>query len=187
MFWGDERFLPAGDAERNDAQAREALLDALPLDPARVHPMAPSDAPEEVGGGDPDLAADVYAKTLSSAAARPRRRRDPGLRRAARSAAGRRVTCCRSSRTRPRCTRRRPAVVAVRDCPKPPPTRVSLTLAATRHAREVWLVATGEGKAEVLARAHAGAAETDVPIAGLRGTERTLWLLDEAAAGDLAS
>ena len=39
VFWGDERFLPAGDAERNDAQAREALLDALPLDPARVHPM----------------------------------------------------------------------------------------------------------------------------------------------------
>ena len=48
-------------------------------------------------------------------------------------------------------------------------------------------MATGEGKAEVLARARAGAAETDVPIAGLRGTERTLWLLDEAAAGDLSS
>ena len=39
VWWGDERFLPAGDPDRNETQAREALLDALPLDPARVHPM----------------------------------------------------------------------------------------------------------------------------------------------------
>ena len=39
MWWGDERFLPGGDAERNETQARAALLDAVPLDPARVHPM----------------------------------------------------------------------------------------------------------------------------------------------------
>jgi 6-phosphogluconolactonase len=40
LWWGDERFLPAGDPERNETQARAALLDTLPLDPARVHPMA---------------------------------------------------------------------------------------------------------------------------------------------------
>src|SRR5262245_15418173 len=39
VWWGDERFLPAGHPERNETQARAALLDALPLDPARVHPM----------------------------------------------------------------------------------------------------------------------------------------------------
>ena len=43
VWWGDERFLPAGDPERNETQARAALLDALPLDPARVHPMPASD------------------------------------------------------------------------------------------------------------------------------------------------
>ena len=37
LWWGDERFLPAGDPDRNETQAREALLDTLPLDPARVH------------------------------------------------------------------------------------------------------------------------------------------------------
>ena len=31
VWWGDERFLPPGDPERNETQAREALLDALPL------------------------------------------------------------------------------------------------------------------------------------------------------------
>lgn len=185
VFWGDERFVPAGDAERNDAQAREALLDALPLDPARVHPMPSSDAPEEAGGGDPDLAADVYAKTLSAAASRlgaggPIPAFDVLL--AGCGPEGHVLSVFPDS---PAVHAGAAGVVAVRDCPKPPPTRVSLTLPAARRAREVWLVASGEGKAEVIARAQRGAAETEVPLAGLRGTERTLWLLDEAAAGQL--
>ena len=46
FWWGDERFLPSGDPERNETQARAALLDALPVDPARVHPMPASDGPD---------------------------------------------------------------------------------------------------------------------------------------------
>ena len=53
IWWGDERFLPAGDPERNETQARAALLDLLPLDPARVHPMPASDGPD---GDDPEAA-----------------------------------------------------------------------------------------------------------------------------------
>jgi len=186
VFWGDERFVPAGDAERNDAQAREALLDALPLDPARVHPMAPSDAPEEAGGGDPDLAADVYAKTLSSAASRLGGGGAIPTFDVLLAGCGPEGHVLSVFPDSPAVHATTAGVVAVRDCPKPPPTRVSLTLAAARHAREVWLVATGEGKAEAIGRAYAGAAETDVPLAGLRGTERTLWILDEAAAGGLS-
>jgi 6-phosphogluconolactonase len=51
VWWGDERFLPVGDPERNETQAREALLDAVPLDDSRVHPMPPSDGPD---GNDPE-------------------------------------------------------------------------------------------------------------------------------------
>ncbi len=58
VWWGDERFLPAGDPDRNETQAREALLDTLPLTPARVHPMPPSDGPD---GNDPEAAAARYA------------------------------------------------------------------------------------------------------------------------------
>ena len=54
LWWGDERFLPAGDPDRNETQAREALLDALPLDPARVHAMPASDGPD---GDDAEAAA----------------------------------------------------------------------------------------------------------------------------------
>ncbi|NUQ88755.1 MAG: 6-phosphogluconolactonase, partial [Glycomyces artemisiae] len=50
FWWGDERFLPSGDPERNETQARAAFLDKLLIDPERVHPMAASDVvdtPEE--------------------------------------------------------------------------------------------------------------------------------------------
>src|SRR5438270_12942555 len=33
VWWGDERFLPAGHPERNETQARAALLDSVGLDP----------------------------------------------------------------------------------------------------------------------------------------------------------
>jgi 6-phosphogluconolactonase len=76
-------------------------------------------------------------------------------------------------------------VVGVHGSPKPPPTRVSLTLPAIRRATEVWLLTTGESKAAAVAMAISGAGEVAVPAAGARGSRRTLWLLDRAAASKL--
>jgi 6-phosphogluconolactonase len=73
-------------------------------------------------------------------------------------------------------------VVAVRGAPKPPPTRLSLTLPSIRAAQEVWLVAAGADKAAAIALAIGGAGDVEVPAAGVHGRSRTLWLLDAAAA-----
>ena len=63
IFWGDERFVPAADPERNEKQAREALLDHVPVDPARVHAMAPSDSEF---GDEVDAAAAAYAEIIDA-------------------------------------------------------------------------------------------------------------------------
>jgi 6-phosphogluconolactonase len=76
-------------------------------------------------------------------------------------------------------------VVAVRDCPKPPPTRVSLGFPTINAAEEVWLLVSGAAKAPAVARALSGAAPSELPAAGVHGTRATRWLLDKAAAGDL--
>src|SRR5205807_4983465 len=68
-------------------------------------------------------------------------------------------------------------VVGVRGAPKPPPNRVTLTLPAIRAAREVWLLAAGEDKANAVAIALSGAGEIQAPAAGAYGRSRTLWLL----------
>ncbi|WP_432064626.1 6-phosphogluconolactonase [Streptomyces sp. C10-9-1] len=181
LWWGDERFLPEGDPERNATQAREALLDGVPLDPARVHAMPASDGPH---GADADAAAGAYAAELAAAAG-------PGGSAAVPAfdvlllGVGPDTHVASLFPGLAGVRERERTVVGVHGSPKPPPTRISLTLPAVRAAREVWLLAAGEDKAEAVWTVLSGADEVDAPAAGARGTERTLWLLDEAAAARL--
>ena len=76
-------------------------------------------------------------------------------------------------------------VIAVRNSPKPPPDRLSLTLEVLNTSAEVWFLVSGEDKAEATALALQGAGPVQVPGANAHGTDRTLWLLDQAAASKL--
>jgi 6-phosphogluconolactonase len=182
VWWGDERFVPTGDPERNETGAREALLGKVDVNPSRVHPMPGPDGPD---GDDPEAAAARYAAWLRDAT-RPEDHGEvpsfdvlllgigpeghvaslfPGM------------PALYDERT----------VVAVRGSPKPPPTRLSLTLPAIQAAREVWVIAAGQEKAGAVQLALSGAGPVQVPAAGARGRQRTLFLLDRAAAEQLPS
>lgn len=180
VWWGDERFLPTGHAERNETQARAALLDHVPLDPALVHPMGASDGPD---GDDPEAAAERYAAELARAA-RPEDHGPVPSIDVILLGVGPDAHVASLFPGLPALHERRP-VVAVRGAPKPPPTRLTLTLPTIRAASEVWLVAAGEEKAGAVRLALSGAGEVQVPAAGARGRHRTLWLLDRAAASKL--
>jgi 6-phosphogluconolactonase len=167
VWWGDERYVAADDPERNERQAREALLDHIPLDPVRVHPMASLE-------DDVDAAAQRYADALPASF-------DVLL--LGMGPEGHIASIFPES---PAAVDERRAF-AVRDCPKPPPTRISLGFGAIQTAREVWLLVAGTEKSPALATALSGADQVQLPAAGARGTERTLWLLDTDAATDLAA
>jgi 6-phosphogluconolactonase len=76
-------------------------------------------------------------------------------------------------------------IVAVRGSPKPPPVRISFTFPSIQAAREVWILASGEEKASAVALALSGPGPVQLPAAGARGRQRTLFLIDEAAAAKL--
>jgi 6-phosphogluconolactonase len=169
LWWGDERFVPAGDPERNETQAREDLLDAVSVSPDRVHPMPASDGEF---GDDVDAAAQAYADLLGASAESfdllmlgmgpdghvaslfPGH---PGL------ADGR-------------------SALPVRNSPKPPPVRISMSFPALARARQTWFLVTGEAKVDAVRQALSGA--QDIPAARVRGRDRTIWFLDAAAAGE---
>jgi 6-phosphogluconolactonase len=176
LWWGDERFLPAGDPERNETQAREALLDAVPLDPARVHPMPASDGPD---GSDVDAAAVRYAAELAAAA--PRGRSVPefdvvmlGL--------GPDAHVASLFPEHPALHERDASTIGVRGAPKPPPVRVSMTLPSLCAARDVWFLVSGPDKAGAVGLALSGAGPLQAPAAGVVGIRSTTWLLDRDAA-----
>ncbi len=173
LYWGDERFVPADSDERNEKQAREALLDHVPLDPKRVHAMAPSDGEF---GDDVDAAAAAYAEVLAA--------NDAAFDIMLLGLGGEGHTASIFPES-PAVYEKERSVVAVRDCPKPPPTRISLTLPAIRRAQDIWLVTGGDAKADAVAQALAGAGEVQIPVAGARGSRRTLWLLDHDSASKL--
>jgi 6-phosphogluconolactonase len=181
VWWGDERFLPPGDAERNETQAREALLDHVPVDPRRVHAMP---AASGVWAADPEAAAAAYADDLAAAAR-------PGASIGAPAfdilllGVGPDAHIASLFPDQPALYEEDRAAVAVRGAPKPPPTRITLTLPAIQAAGEVWLVVAGEDKAEAVRLALSGAGHIQVPAAGARGRHRTLWLLDREAASQL--
>ncbi|HEU4912234.1 MAG TPA: 6-phosphogluconolactonase, partial [Actinomycetes bacterium] len=180
VWWGDERFLPAGDAERNETLARDALLDHVPVDAARVHPMPPSDGPD---GDDPEAAAARYATELAGAA-RPEDHGPSPSFDVTLLGVGPDGHIASLFPGLPAVYDERP-VVAVRGSPKPPPTRISLTVPTIQRSREVWVVVAGEDKAKAVTLALSGAGPTQVPAAAASGRDRTLWLLDRAAAGTL--
>jgi 6-phosphogluconolactonase len=181
VYWGDERFLPPGDPERNDTQAYRALLDHVPVSPKRVHPMPAAD---EQWRDDPEGAAEEYVRELVAQATPedhgPVPRFDVCL-----LGVGEEGHTASIFPASPAVYETDRTVVVVHNCPKPPPTRISLTLPAIRRSTEVWLLTTGEAKAAAVAMALSGAGEVQLPAAGARGQRRTLWLLDRAAASKL--
>jgi 6-phosphogluconolactonase len=176
LWWGDERFLPTGDPERNVTQARLALLDSVPLDPSKVHPMPASDGPD---GPDVDAAAARYSAELAAAA--PRGLSVPefdllilGV--------GPDAHVASLFPEHPALHEHVAAAIGVRGAPKPPPVRVSLTLPSLCSARDVWFLVSGPEKASAVGLALSGAGTLQAPAAGVTGLRSTTWLLDRDAA-----
>ena len=179
FWWGDERFLPADSPDRNAVQARQALLDHLPVDPAHVHEVPPSDAVATA-----EDAAASYSETMRAEGA--------GFFEVLMLGLGPDGHVASLFPGHPAVDAVDEIAVAVHDSPKPPPDRVSLTFEAMDRARAVWFMVSGAGKADAVAAAlevsdRVPSAEEvrEVPARGVRGQVETVWWLDEAAASRL--
>jgi 6-phosphogluconolactonase len=178
IWWGDERYVASDDEDRNAAQALQDGLQHLELTPARVHVMPSTDD----GYVDVASAAAAYADALDAA-----RGLEPethpwfdilmlGI--------GPDGHCASLFPGRPE-VHDGALALPVTDSPKPPPTRISMGMSVLGRAREVWFVATGQDKADAVARSVAGGDVDETPAAGPRGRQHTVWYLDEAAAARL--
>ena len=152
VWWGDERFLPAGHPERNETGARSALLDHVDVSPERVHPMPGPDGPD---GPDPEAAAERYGAELH-AAAQPQDRAGVPRFDVLMLGIGPEAHVASLFPGLPALYEEERTVVAVRGAPKPPPIRLSLTLPAIRAASEVWILASGAEKAGAVRMALSG-------------------------------
>ena len=175
FWWGDERYVPSDDPERNAGQAWEDLLSRLPLDAERVHAMPAADDDYE----DADAAAWAHAQELAAAVPE-----QPPWFDVLMLGLGPDGHCASLFPGHPE-VESAAAVLAVHDSPKPPPTRITMGMSTLGKARHVVFVATGEQKADAAARAFTGDELGSTPAAGPRGLETTEWYVDEAAGAQL--
>ena len=70
-------------------------------------------------------------------------------------------------------------IFAITDSPKPPAVRISFTMKFLNEAREVWIVAAGESKAEAVAKIIEG--DLSIPASYVSAQGRTRLIVDQAA------
>jgi 6-phosphogluconolactonase len=177
LWWGDERFLPHDDPDRNDTQNRAALLHSLPLVAAQVHAVAGPDL-----AADPHDSARRYAGELARAAPGGQDVPDFDV---LLLGVGPDGHICSLFPGHPALEVTDRPTAGVEGSPKPPPLRVTLTFPALARARHTWFLVSGEDKADAVARSLAGVPTSEAPAGTPRGTESTVWLLDASAASRL--
>ena len=177
FWWGDERFVPKDDEDRNERQARAALLDHLSVPPENIHPFPASDEIPDI-----DEAASVYAAELEAFAPEGARAPKFDITFLGVGPDGH-IASLFPDRAGIRETEA--TVIAERDSPKPPPQRLSLTRPVINASDRIWLVLAGGDKASALGLALAGASYTEVPVAGAKGRKRTVFFVDKDAAVDV--
>ena len=172
IWWGDERFVPAGDPDRNEGQATAALLRHLPLTLDNVFRFPAAD------GVTLEVARDRFDALLRNEFSD-----EPyfdvvlnGIGPDGHVASLFPGFDHGSSDD---------FVIAVENSPKPPPRRLSLTFAALNRGAKVWVVAAGADKADAISRLVNGSPVSETPATGLRGTAETALYVDDAAAASL--
>ena len=168
LWLGDERCVPAGHEDANQRMVRESLLEHLRADVRpQLHPVRGELTPED--------AAWLYGSEIVRAMGEK-----PvfdfvllGM-----GPDGHTASLFAGA---PEADSEVAPVIPVRDAPKPPPERITLTMPVLRRARFTVLLATGEGKREALARVRAG--DVALPSARL-GDDLDEIVCDRAAAGE---
>jgi 6-phosphogluconolactonase len=163
VWYGDERCLPAGHAERNSAMAEAAWLNQVLPSGLRHHPI-----PAELGA---TAAAEAYARQLAGVV-----RFDLVLLGLGEDGHSASLFPGHDWGAGPDA----PAVLAVFDAPKPPPERVSLSARRLGETRQVLFLVTGAGKREAVAEWRRSGT---IPAAAVMAEGGVDVLLDRTANG----
>ncbi len=164
VWFGDERCLPPGDPGRNDSAVRNVWLDRAPLPSENIHAIPAELGPEEAvkrysaklaGIGEFDLVLLGLGADGHIASLFP----------------GHPLGASVGD----------PDVLAVRAAPKPPPERVSLSVARLARARRVLFLVTGADKRQAVAAWKGGA---DLPAARITPAAGVDVWFDRAADGE---
>ncbi|KAJ2711760.1 suppressor of los1-1 [Coemansia spiralis] len=186
VFWADERCVALSDSESNFGLVKSELLDPL----AQAGRGIPEDQVvcinEALIGDSAAAAADYQAQMervfVGAARAGPLPVFDCVL-----LGIGPDGHTCSLFPGHPLLEERTKWVASIDDSPKPPPSRITLTLPVVNQAARIAFVASGGGKRDMVRRI-VEVRDADLPAARVAPVSGTVyWFLDSAAAQDLSA
>ncbi len=173
FWWGDERFVASDSADRNEVQARQALLDHLSIDEAKVHPFPSSDGDLSLADAKIEFTAEL--RTVFGAVVPAFDLVFLGM------GPDGHIGSLFPGKPNPAAGE---LVVAESYSPKPPPLRLSFSYEVFNAAEEVIFVVGGADKAQAVAVAF-GSSPDELPVGRVQA-KKTSWFLDELAAEFIA-
>lgn len=170
IWWGDERFVPATNADSNTRMADEALLRHVRIPRGNVHRLAAEMASSEAA------AADYERQLRAFDPAHPLDLVMLGIGPDGHTAS---LFPGRAS------LEEQQRWVVATDAPTgfPVRERITMTLPLINAVPWVMFLATGKEKAEMVSRLHGAHAKPLLPFERVRGARRVEWFIDRAAAG----
>ncbi|MHA2789032.1 6-phosphogluconolactonase [Corynebacterium sp. S7] len=170
IFFGDERNVDVSHPDSNEGQARAALFDHVEIPEEHIFGYG-------LGSVDLDQAAANYEQVLVEKAPQGFDLHLLGM-----GYEGHINSLFPHS---PAVAETERLVVSVKDSPKPPPERATLTLPAVARAQRVWFLVNGEDKAEAAGHVARGSDPAEWPAAGAHGVQETIMFLSESAASQI--
>lgn len=192
IWWGDERFVAADSDDRNVKQARGEFLDEMVdrglLPETNIHAMpADTRSADEIAAASPDQTDAVLAAAAAEyqtelvAQLGPEPALDIAM-----FGVGPDAHFASLFPGLPQVLIDDPHVLVagVRDSPKPPPLRLTLTVPMIARSRHTWVFTSETRKSDAVARALAAPYNPQAPSSYADGQE-LLWLIDKGAASKL--
>lgn len=188
FFWGDERYVPPGDAQSNYRMAMEAMLSKVPVPEGNIHRIRTElGEPEEVARAYEAEIRDFFQMGRASV---------PTSRVGAVSKwprfdlillglgpDGHTASLFPGTRA----LHEKARLVVANWVEKFQDWRITLTLPVLNHAKSVLFLVSGADKAEMVQRVLASSDADVLPAQMVQpGSGQLTWLLDQAAAGSLS-
>ncbi|WKD59253.1 6-phosphogluconolactonase [Corynebacterium caspium] len=172
LFFGDERNVAVSHPDSNEGQARKALLATVAIPENNIHGF-------NLGELSLDVAVAAYSAVLAEYAPQGFDLHLLGM-----GGEGH----INSIFPHTAAVQETAALVmAVKDSPKPPAERVTLTMPAIAKAQRVWLLVSGSEKALAASHVVAGSPAIEWPAAGARGSLETVLYVSADAATQIAT
>lgn len=169
IWWSDERYLNAGNVDRNDSVVPSDLITK-----AQIHRLPSTDTTSDLGEAVGKASSDLHLHTTTRFCDR-NVMMDISLLSVGPDGHIASLFPGHSALTSTA------AIAGISDSPKPPSERLTWTLSTLNASEQIWFIATGSEKADAVSKLIAGSDVKEIPACGVKGKLKTVLYADKSA------